>query len=138
MQNIFYMYISIFYIQYNILVVVTKEFYCSSYKKTANRVLVLVICSKSPENTRLTFRKKLNFSRHAYKSTSSLTDGPTLEKMVVEKLPFYCTFSSAIWSAIASSPLQFLTFFFFEKNFWLPFEKLFVLLYARREAEKLV
>ena len=63
-----------------------KEFYCSSYKKTANRVLVLVICSKSPENTRLTFLKKLNFSRHAYKSTSSLTDGPALEKMVVEKL----------------------------------------------------
>ena len=52
-----------------------KEFYCSSYKKTANRVLVLIICSKSPENTRLTFLKKLNFSRHAYKSTSSLTDG---------------------------------------------------------------
>ena len=29
----------------------------------------------------------------------------------------YCPFSSAIWSAIASSTLQFLTFFFFEKFF---------------------
>ena len=45
---------------------------------------------------------------------------------------FYCTFSSAIWSAIASSPLQFLTFFFW-KCFWLPFEKLLVLLYTGRE-----
>ena len=52
-----------------------KEFYCSSYKKTANRVLVLVICSKSPENTRLTFLKKLNFSHHAYKSTSKFSKG---------------------------------------------------------------
>ena len=49
-----------------------------------------------------------------------------------KKRSFYCTFSSAIWSAIASSPLQFLTFFFL-KNFWLPFEKLLVLLYAGRE-----
>ena len=49
--------------------------YCSSYKKTARRLLVLAIVSNLPENTRLTFLKKLNFSRHAYKSTSSLTDG---------------------------------------------------------------
>ena len=32
-------------------------------------------------------------------------------------LKFYCTFSSTIWSAIGSSPLQFLTFFFFENFF---------------------
>ena len=47
---------------------------------------MLGICSKSSENTKLTFLKKLNFSRHAYKITSSLTDGPTPKKMVVEKL----------------------------------------------------
>ena len=67
-----------------------KEFYCSSYKKTANRVLVLVICSNLPENTQLTFLKKLNFSRHAYKSTSSLTDGRTLKKQYLLK-DFYCS-----------------------------------------------
>ena len=62
--------------------------YCQKirYKKTDRRLLVLVICSKSPENAKLTFLKKLNFSRHAYKSTSNLTDGPTPKKIVVEKL----------------------------------------------------
>ena len=33
------------------------------------------MCSQSPENTRLTFLKKLNFFRHGYKSTSNFSKG---------------------------------------------------------------
>ena len=102
-------------------IMLPKDFIRNSCKKTANRVLVLVICSKSPENTRQTFLKKLNFFRHAYKSTSNFSKGN--QKIFKKKKmpPFYCTFPRAIWSAIASSPLQFLTLFFFLKIFLVAF-----------------
>ena len=54
-------------------------------KKTAGRLLVPIICLKSRENAKLIFLKKINVSRHAYKSTSSLSDGNTPKKTVVAK-----------------------------------------------------
>ena len=55
------MYIYIYICIYYMYLISSKDFYWNSCKKkTANRVLVLVICLNSPENTKLTFLKKKN------------------------------------------------------------------------------
>ena len=58
-----------------------KKFIAARIKKTANRGSRAHYMLKiNRKILKLTFLKKLNFSRHGYKSTSSLTDGPTLKK----------------------------------------------------------